>query len=49
MSKEQIELGNEDAILAYEVADEALERAAEVEKLGAATLAFCSGLDTCPA
>jgi hypothetical protein len=46
---DQVELGNDDAILAYEVADEALERAADVERLGAATLAFCSGLDTCPA
>jgi hypothetical protein len=28
--------------------DDALERVADVERLGAVTLAFCSGLDTCP-
>ena len=38
----------DDDILAYEVSDDALERVADVERLGAVTLAFCSGLDTCP-
>ena len=33
---------------AYEVSDEWLERVADVERLGAQTIAFCSGLDTCP-
>jgi hypothetical protein len=38
-------------ILSYEVSDEAIELAAGMgkEKAGAMTLAFCSGLDTCPA
>lgn len=35
-------------IFAYEVSDDSLERVADVERLGAVTLAFCSGLDTCP-
>jgi hypothetical protein len=41
----------EEEILAYDVSDEALESAAGAgkEKAGAFTLAFCSGLDTCPA
>ena len=41
----------EEEILAYNVSDEALESAAGAgkEKAGAFTLAFCSGLDTCPA
>jgi hypothetical protein len=41
----------EEEILTYEVSDEALEAAAGTvkEKAGAFTLAFCSGLDTCPA
>jgi hypothetical protein len=38
----------DDDIFAYEVSDDALERVADVERLGAVTLAFCSGLDTCP-
>jgi hypothetical protein len=40
----------EEEILACEVSDEALEAAAGTvtEKAGAFTLAFCSGLDTCP-
>jgi hypothetical protein len=38
----------DDDILAYEFSDDALERVADVERLGAVTLAFCSGLDTCP-
>jgi hypothetical protein len=38
-------------ILSYEVSDEALEAAAGTvkDKAGSITLAFCSGLDTCPA
>jgi hypothetical protein len=41
----------EEEILAYDVSDEALETAASTgkDKAGAITLAFCSGLDTCPA
>lgn len=39
----------EEEILTYEVSDEALETAAGKETAGAFTLAFCSGLDTCPA
>jgi len=37
--------------LTYDVSDEALEMVAGslCEKAGALTLAFCSGLDTCPA
>jgi hypothetical protein len=40
----------EEEILSFEVSDEALEAAAVSvkEKAGAFTLAFCSGLDTCP-
>ena len=40
----------EEEILSFEVSDEALEAAAGsvTEKAGAFTLAFCSGLDTCP-
>jgi hypothetical protein len=40
----------EEEILGFEVSDEALEAAAGSvkEKAGAFTLAFCSGLDTCP-
>jgi hypothetical protein len=40
----------EEEILSSEVSDEALEAAAGSvkEKAGAFTLAFCSGLDTCP-
>jgi hypothetical protein len=41
----------EEEILTVQVSDEALEAAAGSvkEKAGAFTLAFCSGLDTCPA
>ncbi len=37
--------------LSYEVSDEALEAAAAsvTDEAGSITLAFCSGLDTCPA
>ena len=40
----------EEEILNYQVSDEALEAAAGTMKdqAGAFTLAFCSGLDTCP-
>ena len=42
---------SEEEILNYNVSDEALEAAAGTmkDKAGAFTLAFCSGLDTCPA
>ena len=45
------ELQREEEILTFDVSDEALEAAAGTvkEKAGAFTLAFCSGLDTCPA
>jgi hypothetical protein len=38
-------------VLSYEISDEALEAAAGTvkDKAGSITLAFCSGLDTCPA
>ncbi len=41
----------EQEILDYEICDEALEAAANAvkDKAGSFTLAFCSGLDTCPA
>jgi hypothetical protein len=41
----------EEEILTFDISDEALEAAAGMmkEKAGAFTLAFCSGLDTCPA
>jgi hypothetical protein len=41
----------EEEILTCEVSDEALEAAAGTgkDKAGSITLAFCSGLDTCPA
>jgi hypothetical protein len=38
----------DDDIFACKLSDDALERVADVERLGAVTLAFCSGLDTCP-
>jgi hypothetical protein len=40
----------EEEILSFDVSDEALEAAAGSlkTKAGAFTLAFCSGLDTCP-
>ena len=45
----QIEQTDE-AMLIYEVSDEAIENAAGSvkEKVGAFTLSFCSGFDTCP-
>lgn len=41
----------EEDVLAYEISDEALETAASAgqDKAGNVTIAFCSGLDTCPA
>ena len=40
----------EEEILIYKVSDEMLEAACGMkDKAGAFTLAFCSGLDTCPA
>jgi len=41
---------SEEQILSFDVSDEVLEAAAGSvkEKVGAFTLAFCSGLDTCP-
>jgi hypothetical protein len=40
----------EETILTYEISDEALEAAAGSlkDRAGSFTLAFCSGLDTCP-
>jgi len=41
---------SDELILTYVISDEALETAAGTvrEEAGAFTLAFCSGLDTCP-
>lgn len=41
---------SEEEILSCQIADEALEGAAAMvgDRAGALTLAFCSGLDTCP-
>ena len=39
----------EEKILIYEASNEALEACGMKDKAGAFTLAFCSGLDTCPA
>jgi len=41
---------NDESVLVFEVSDEAIESAAGSVwgKSGAVTLAFCSGLDTCP-
>jgi hypothetical protein len=41
----------DEIILTYDVADEALERAACIvrEQGGSFTVSFCSGLQTCPA
>jgi hypothetical protein len=49
MTDTNIDQGEEE-ILNYHVSDEALEAAAGTmkDKAGAFTLAFCSGLDTCP-
>jgi len=44
------DLQREEDILTFDVSDEALEAAAGTvkEKAGSVTVAFCSGLDTCP-
>lgn len=44
------ELQRDEDILTFDVSDEALEAAAGTvkEKAGSMTVAFCSGLDTCP-
>ncbi len=41
---------DEEAILTYEISDEAVEAAAGTvkDRAGNLTVAFCSGLDTCP-
>ncbi len=41
---------SDEAILIFDLSDEALENAAGSvwEKAGAVTLAFCSGIDSCP-
>jgi hypothetical protein len=39
---------SDEDIFSYEVSDDSVERVADAERLGAVTLAFCSGLDTCP-
>ncbi len=43
--------GSEQEVLIYAIPDEVLEDAAALvkERVGSATLSFCSGLDTCPA
>jgi hypothetical protein len=41
---------SKEEVLIYRVSDEALEAAAAIlkERVGSFTLAFCSGIDTCP-
>lgn len=39
----------DEEVFAYNLSDDSLERAADPEKHCAVTLAFCSGLQTCPA
>ena len=50
MNESIINFDAEDDILNYEVADEAVEAAAAISEGQAknTTLAFCSGLDSCP-
>ena len=50
MNDSTIDRIEEEIILTYEVSDEALEAAAGSlrDEAGSFTLAFCSGLDTCP-
>lgn len=38
----------DEAILGYDVSDEALETAAGIEETGAITLGACTGLSVCP-
>lgn len=40
---------NDEKVFAYDLSDDSLEQAADPERLCAVTLAFCSGLQTCPA
>ena len=50
MNDTTIDLGQaEEAILTCEVSDEALETAADQDRAGNYTLAYCSGLSVCPA
>jgi hypothetical protein len=50
VTSDQIGPGNNDEeIFTYDVSDDSLERVADPERHGALTMAFCSGLDTCPA
>ncbi len=46
----EIEQSNDEAMLVFEVSDQAVEDAAGSLswKTGAFTLAFCTGIDTCP-
>jgi hypothetical protein len=45
---DRIDPDNEEEIFTDDVSDDLVERVADVERLDAITLAFCSGLDTCP-
>ena len=45
---DEIDPDNEEEMFTYDVSDDLVERVADVERLRAVTLAFCSGLDTCP-
>jgi len=50
MNDTTIDLGQaEEAILIFELSDEALEAAVGKDKAGGYTLAYCSGLSVCPA
>jgi hypothetical protein len=52
MNKDNTDIDQIEAeMITYELSDEALESAAEPTKYkgGSVTVAFCSGLDTCPA
>ena len=52
MNGDNIHIGlTEEQMLSFEVSDEALESAAGTarDSAGSVTLAFCSGLDSCPA
>jgi hypothetical protein len=50
MNESTMNFDVEDGILNYEVADEAVEAAAGIleGQAKSVTVAFCSGLDTCP-
>jgi hypothetical protein len=48
-TSDQIDPGdNDEEVFACNVSDDSLELAVDPEGLGAVTLAFCSGLQTCP-